>query len=178
MLYGTDPAFPTNLCDKIIPQTITALNLIRQSHLNPSLSAYAQVWDAFDFNRTPLALPSTKVMVHEKPASRETWDPHANTALYTGPAMRRYHYYRVWVWETHAEFISDTLTWFPLANQLLESPIAPIADKNRAVLQQLATIFTNHTIPPIRPTLGFGQLTRVWYRNHNNSLYAWRHYQW
>ena len=98
-----------NLWDKLIPQTIMTLNLLRASHLNPSLSAYAQVWGTFDFNRTPLAPPGTKVMVHEKPMDRETWAPHASEAWYTGPAMHHYRCYKVWVWETRAERISDTL---------------------------------------------------------------------
>ena len=65
-----------NLWDKIIPQAIITLNLLRCSRLNPKLSTYAQVYGAFDFDNKTLAPPGTKVMVHEKPDNRNIWDSH------------------------------------------------------------------------------------------------------
>ena len=71
----------------------------------------------FNFNSTPLALPpnpGTKVMIHKKPDIRGTF---ARTlalniilAWYIGPALHHYQCYRVWVWDTSAKRIADTLT--------------------------------------------------------------------
>jgi hypothetical protein len=44
------------------------LNLLRTSRINPRLSAWSQVQGFYDFNRTPLAPPGTRVLVHEKPS--------------------------------------------------------------------------------------------------------------
>jgi hypothetical protein len=44
---------------RLIPQATTTLNLLCQSHINPRLLAEAQLNGAFDFNKTPLALPGS-----------------------------------------------------------------------------------------------------------------------
>ena len=42
------------------------LNMLRNSRTNPKLSAYAAIFVIHDFNRCPLAPPSTKLFVHDK----------------------------------------------------------------------------------------------------------------
>ena len=69
-LCSTDPDFPLHLWDKLLPQAVLSLNLLRGSRINPRLSAYAQIYGAFDFNRTPLAPPGTHVLIHETPSAR------------------------------------------------------------------------------------------------------------
>jgi hypothetical protein len=108
-LCSTDPEFLLHLWDKLLPQALLTLNLLRSSRINPQLSAWPQVNGACDYNKTLLAPPGTCVLVHEKPAVCGTWSPHAVDAWYIGPAMQHYHCYCVWVWETHAEQITDTL---------------------------------------------------------------------
>jgi hypothetical protein len=56
-LCSTNPDFPLNLWDKLLPQCLTTLNLLRRYRINPQLSAQAHINRAFDFNHTPLALP-------------------------------------------------------------------------------------------------------------------------
>ena len=72
ILCGTNPKFKMVLWDKLLPQAIISLNLLRASHLNSNLSAYAQLHGAFDFNRTPLAPPGTRVFTHVKCEVRGT----------------------------------------------------------------------------------------------------------
>jgi hypothetical protein len=55
---------------RLIRQATTTLNLLRQSHINPRLSAEAQLNGAFDYNKTPLAPFGTKVIVNENPEKR------------------------------------------------------------------------------------------------------------
>jgi hypothetical protein len=52
-LSGTDPKFPMNQWDKLLPQTTLALNLLRGSRINPRLSVQAQLHGACDFNLAP-----------------------------------------------------------------------------------------------------------------------------
>ena len=74
-LSSCDPNFPLHLWDHLIPHATLTLNLIRPSRLNPRLSEESQPNVAFDFNRTPLASPGTRVVVHKTPENRRTWDP-------------------------------------------------------------------------------------------------------
>eukprot|EP00978_Attheya_sp_CCMP212_P006283 scaffold14236_cov54-Attheya_sp.AAC.5 len=159
-----------------------SLNLLRGSRLNPKLSAYAQVHGAFDFNRTPLAPPGTKVLIHEKPDVHASWAAHAVDGWYVGPALLHYRCYdRVWITETTSERVADTLSWYPTqvsmpkastteeasaaARDLIEallhpepaSPLAPLVDSQRQALFQLVDIFTQATAdcspsPPTVPT--------------------------
>jgi len=101
-LCTTDPNFPLFLWDTLVTQANLTLNLLRASRLNPKLSSYAQLHGNFDFNRTPLAPPGTKVVIHVKPDKRKSWDPHGNTGWYTGPAMEHYRCYNIYVPKTRA----------------------------------------------------------------------------
>ena len=75
-LSSCNPNFPLHLWDRLLPQATLTLNLLRPSRINPRLSAEAQLNGAFDFNRTPLAPPGTKVLIFETPTQRRTWAPH------------------------------------------------------------------------------------------------------
>ena len=67
---GTDPSFPKNCWDLILPQVRLIVNLVRPSRINPAISAYTQIHGLFDFNRTPLAPPGCRVVVHDRPMER------------------------------------------------------------------------------------------------------------
>ena len=71
-----DPKFPVAEWDRLLEQAVLTLNLLRTSRVNPRLSSHAYLFGNFDFNKTPLAPPGTKVVVHEKPRQRASWDFH------------------------------------------------------------------------------------------------------
>jgi len=175
-LCSLDPEFPLHLWDRLVPQSLISLNLVRGSRINPKLSAWAQVNGNFDFNRTPLAPPGIRVLVHEPSDKRTTWSPHAVDGWYTGPALDSYRCYTVWIWETRAERICDTISWFPTkvtmplasSNDLIlagiqdilhafthpspGSPLAPLTDSHVDSLRQLTTVLTGIATPsPPRP---------------------------
>jgi hypothetical protein len=66
-ICSTDPELPMNLWDCLLPQAIQTSNFLPTSCLHPHLSAYTHLHRLFDFNRTPLAPPGIKVLIHEKP---------------------------------------------------------------------------------------------------------------
>jgi hypothetical protein len=70
VLYGADSSFPAKQWDRLIKQVVMTLNMCRPSRINPKLSAYQQVCRNFDFNKTPLAPPGCKVVVHERAMER------------------------------------------------------------------------------------------------------------
>jgi hypothetical protein len=93
-LSSTDNAFPLNLWNLLLPQAIITLNLLRTSRMNPKLSAYAQVHGQIDFNVTPIGPPGTKVQVHNKPDTRESFQPHGSDGWYVGPSLHHYRNYK------------------------------------------------------------------------------------
>ncbi len=142
-LCSTNKDFLLHLWDRLLPQALITLNLLRGSRINPKLSAYAQLHGAFDYNRTPLAPPGTRVLVHKKPAVRGTWAPHAVDGWHLGPALNHYRCHRVWIWTTRAERILDTLAWFP--SKVSMPTASPVARIKASVLDLLAAL--SHPIP-------------------------------
>jgi hypothetical protein len=181
-LCSVDKQFPLHLWDKLLPQAELTLNLLRGSRINPKLSAHAQVHGMFDCNRTPLAPPGIRVLVHIKPSERTTWSPHGADGWYVGPALESYRCYTVWLWDTRATRVCDTLAWFPtkvplplassndlilagihdilhaLRNPSAGSPLAPLTDSHVDALTTLTTLLTSivapaSTLSPLPSTL-------------------------
>jgi hypothetical protein len=171
ILATTHKDFPLRLWDQLIPQAVCTLNLLRSSRVNPRLSAYAQIYGAFDFSRTPLAPLGTRVLVHVKPDQRGTWEPHGKPGYYVGTAMKHHRCYRCYVSETQTTRVTDTVAWFPegvrmpsataaeaalaAARDLIAAlrqpapaaPVAPLDRTHTAALQQLADIFAATVTP-------------------------------
>jgi hypothetical protein len=113
MLCSRDKQFPIHLWDRLIPQAVITLNLLRKSRLNPKLSAHVKLHGLFDYNKTPLAPPGTKLIMHEKPDHRGSWSPHGLNGWYIGPEMEHYRAHMVYCSTTGHERISDTVDFFP-----------------------------------------------------------------
>ena len=137
-LASTDPNFHLSNWCRLLPQAELTLNLLRTSRLNPKLSAYAQLEGTFDFTCTPLAPPGTRIIIHEKPTTRQTWALHGMDGWYLGPALHHYQCYRIWVPCTHAECIVDTISFFPKA-----VPLPELTHKDAAIQ---ATHELTHTL--------------------------------
>jgi hypothetical protein len=70
ILAGVDSAFLPYLWDLLLPQAELTLNLLRQSTINPWISAWEFFQGHFDFNKTPLGPVGCWVLIHAKPARR------------------------------------------------------------------------------------------------------------
>ena len=184
-LCSVDKDFPLHLWDRLLPQAELTLNLLRGSRINPKLSSWAQIHGTFDFNRTPLAPPGIRVLVHDKPGDRTTWSPSASDGWYIGPALESYRCFRVWIWETQAARICDTISWFPtkvtmplassndlilagikdilaaLANPSANSPLAPLTDSHVEALRTITTLLTGLASKPIEAQVDQLALTKI-----------------
>ena len=89
-LATIDNKYPIREWDRLLPQSELTLNLLRKSRTHPHLSAYALLYGTFDFNRTPLAPPGTKVIIHDKSTKRVSWAYHGQIGFYIGPAFEHY----------------------------------------------------------------------------------------
>jgi hypothetical protein len=187
--------FPFNLWDKLLPQALITLNSMCASRINPRLSAWAQVRSTFDCNRTPLAPPGTKVLVHKKTDLRETWAPHAINHCQCYQVLVSIH-------EKTTERIADTLVWqlarvaMPAASSaeaataaaidLIEallhpspaSPLALTSNSKHEELQQLAKFFKSATETALTPAstslsapTGFKNLSR----HMECQIQGWHH---
>ena len=52
------------------------LNMLRPCRTNLRMLAYTALKREFNYERTPLALPGMKVIIHKKPGNRISWAFH------------------------------------------------------------------------------------------------------
>jgi len=109
ILAGVDESFPMNLWDRLVPQAVMTLNLLRQSRKNPSISAYQHVNGNFDYNKMPLAPLGCAVEMHESTNRRKSWDPHSLSDWYLGTSTEHYRCHKIFCKKTRSERISDTV---------------------------------------------------------------------
>ena len=140
-LCSVDPKFPMHLWDRLIPQSVITLNMLRASRRDPTISAYTALNGPFNYDATPLAPPGCKVIAFEAPQHRKSFAPHGIPAWYIEPTLEHYRCYKVYVPKTRAERICDTVSFHP---HLCEIPVLqPLeqaviaADKLATALQQV-----------------------------------------
>ena len=112
-LASVDPDFPVREWDRLLPQAEMTLNMLRSSRINPKLSAYALLFGEFDYNKTPLVPPGTKVLAHKKPDDRASWAFNGEEGWSIGPAMQHYRCIKCYFPITKSERNVDTVTFFP-----------------------------------------------------------------
>ena len=73
-----------HLWDRLLPQAEMTVNLLPQATAVPTISAHAYLNVPQHFIRMPLEPLGCAVQVHENPAKRKSWDPHAVNGWYIG----------------------------------------------------------------------------------------------
>jgi hypothetical protein len=111
-LCSTDKSFLMHLWDRLLPQAVITLNMIRTSRINPKLSASTHIDGQYDLNRAPMAPPGTRIIAHETPSRRRTWAPHGQDGWYIGPALEHYRCYTVYINKTRGERVVETVDFF------------------------------------------------------------------
>jgi hypothetical protein len=141
-MLGLDDNFPKHLWDTLLPQTEATLNMLRASRIHPQLSAYTSIHGNFDYNKTPLAPPGCRVVLHEKPNKRNSWSPAGIDGWYIGPSMDHYRCYKCYIPRTKGFRDCDTVDFFPKHTTLKPLTMQEqIMDK----LQELVILFKQHS---------------------------------
>ena len=159
-LATCDPDFPLREWDRLTTQAELTLNLLRNSRVNPNLSAWAYLFGNHDFNKVPLAPPGTKVVLHSKPNNRKSWALHGEQGWYIGPAFQHYRCISVYIPKTRAERFTDTATLIP---KMIPIPNANIEDHLRRTADDLLHVLQGkkHVIPTLQPSSVQGALIKI-----------------
>jgi hypothetical protein len=87
--------------------------MLMTSIINPKLSAATHILGQYDFNRTLMAPPGTRIIAHEAPSRRQTWAPHGQDGWHIEPALEHYRCYTVYITKTWGERIVETVDFSP-----------------------------------------------------------------
>jgi hypothetical protein len=93
ILAGTEPTFPADRWDLLLPHAELTLNLLRPSAT--ATSAWHTLFGAFNFDATLIGPAGSRVLIHNKAALRRSWDFRAQEGFYVGPALQHYRCYRI-----------------------------------------------------------------------------------
>ena len=159
-LATCDGDFPIHEWDRLLPQAEITLNLLRCARANPKLSAYAYLFGNYDYNAHPMVPPGTKVVVHQKPEKRMSWEYHGKIGWYIGPAEKHYRFVKCYVPITHTEIITDTVQFIP---EHVPIPISTKADFLRQSVGDIIQLLKKD-IKMNLPHSQFGNVT-MHYRN-------------
>jgi hypothetical protein len=108
VLAGVADGFPINQWDKLLPQTILTLNLLRQSNVAPNISAYAYHHGSFDYNQMPPAPMGCAVQFLIKPGRRKTFGEHSEDGFYLKTPEEHYRTHVIFAKKTQAKRLADT----------------------------------------------------------------------
>ena len=97
------------LWDRLLPQTILTLNLLRQSNAVPTISAWQYVHGQFDYNKMPLAPMGCAVQIHQGSERRASWAANAIDGWYLQISPEHYRCHVIYIKQTKNERISDTV---------------------------------------------------------------------
>jgi hypothetical protein len=111
-LCSVEPIFPLKLWDTLLPQATISLNLLCTSLINPRMYAYSQLNGHCAFDQAPMAPLGTRIITHEKPDQRASWEPHGVDGYYLGPELDHYRCYQVHTTKTRGTRIVDTVDFF------------------------------------------------------------------
>ena len=148
-LNGNDKRLPIHLWDRLLYQAQIPLNMLRLSRLTPKISAHAMIENNLDFKKTSLAPPGRKVIFHEKSNRRCTWGHNGVHGWYLGPAVEHYRCYKVYISNTRAELITNTVELF-LDNTTIPGIYSTNA-ANHSATDLIITLKIQHQMPHFHP---------------------------
>jgi hypothetical protein len=119
-LTTTDKDFPLQLWDKITPQVIITLNMMRASRVDPTKSAHEILYGAYDWNRYPLAPLGCRAVIYEDGNTRGSWASRGVDGWYLGPSKDHYRCDMYYVPETRGYRVPGSTELFPQHCQLLD----------------------------------------------------------
>lgn len=153
--------FPLTEHDRLLPYSLLTLNLMRESHTRPGISAWEHIHGPLNWPGCIFAPPGLAVLAYQPKDLRGTWGPHGQAGFFLGPQLASYRTHRVFIPSTYRERVTDTVAWLPKDFRLpgsepTEHIAAAIADLTSALtmattlpegVQQPVNILTAKLVP-------------------------------
>jgi hypothetical protein len=109
VMVGVDNNFPMNLWDRLLPQMVLTLNLLRQLNVAPMVSAYQYVNGPFDYNKMPLGPTGCAVQIHKRSERQGIWAENSVDEWYLRTSPEHYQCHVIYVKHMRSERVSDTV---------------------------------------------------------------------
>ena len=87
--------------------------MLPSTNFNPTISAYTALHGAFNYGVTPILPPGLKLIIHEKPSQRRSWDPRGVDGWHLEPDKNHYRCHHVYCSKSKSERITETINILP-----------------------------------------------------------------
>jgi hypothetical protein len=161
---GFHPDCPPMYIDKCLCQIEMTLNIVRPSEYDGHVSAYEELHGtSFNFRLHLIAPVGTKVLKWDAPDHRGSWADHGMPAVYLGSAPNHFRAFEVWVPNTSALRITNTVWWHEVSPDATllgtDQTHAYPSTKDRPDLQPSGTNIIGRIF--LEPDIGVCQITGV-----------------
>ena len=154
-IASVDPAFPSAEWGRLMLQGVLTLNLLRNARCNPKLSAWAYLFGNFNYNKTPLAPPGMKILIHNKTDKEESWGMRSTEGFYVGSDLSHYRCITGFKADSRREVVTDPVTFIP---HKIPVPSMNINDCLHQALDDILDIL--HHPPDNLPSISAGCATK------------------
>ena len=162
IMCGTPENFPLALWCRLLPQAELTLNLLRPARQAPNVSAYAYLFGEFNYDAHPLAPLGTAVEMHVVPEIRETFGPHSASGFYIGASLEHYRCHRVWIKDTRAERVGNTVFF---KHKYLTMPTITNADALLIAAKSMESALEKGTTQTLQTTEAVKKLMKIFQQN-------------
>ena len=155
-LATCDPSLSISEAKQLTQQALITLNILRQSRLNPSISAYEEMHGQFDSNKYELHPPGTRVITLDDPSERASFAQHGPEGFYVGPSLDHYRCHRIYIPSMGKTRISDSVAWLPSTPVVPKYPTLPpglFISQPLQIAPRLPDIPTQISVPNVSPNL-------------------------
>ena len=157
VLSGAAASFPMHLWCQTIPQVERQLLLLRQSNVNPKISAYAHVYGPHNYDAAPFVPIGMESLVHDKPRRRKTFAEHCRKGYVLGTSFEHYRCWSMWMKDSRATRISATVFH---KHKYISNPTVTAADAVIAAASNLAAVLKGK-LPQHLKESSLNELTRL-----------------
>ena len=120
------------------------LNILCLSRINPRLSSWAYINGIHNFNKSPLAPPVTKIIVHVEPNKRASWDFRGMYGWYVAPAPDHHRCVTCYIPTIRTQVVSDKIKLIP---NYIPFPEMNIDDRICKILKDLTQLLYSKSKP-------------------------------
>ena len=106
---GVYAHFPMHLWCRLTPQPEKQLLLLRQTNINPKISAFAYLYGTHIYNAQPFSPIGMEAMIHNKTSQRKTFAQHCSKGFVLGSSPEHYQCWNLWTTSTKATRVSGTV---------------------------------------------------------------------
>ena len=101
------------LLDLLLPHTEFTLNPLRPSKINKNISVHTIMHGHCDFMKHPISIAGTKVLVHDRPMDRGSWDDRGTEGFFINKSPEHCRNHKCHMPVTNAIRTSNTVEFFP-----------------------------------------------------------------